>query len=139
MKLRWSIIVIGLGLLMALGMAKCSHAQTVSAPAATSNQVQLSWTASVSCTTATPCTYIPYRIAGACPATVAGSAGWTQLPATASQAVTALDPTVVSGTQYSYFIEAVLTSDGANSAPSNCVTVTVPLVPAAPTGLSAAG
>ena len=72
MKLRWSIIVIGLGLLMALGMAKCSHAQTVSAPAATSNQVQLSWTASVSCTTATPCTYIPYRIAGACPATVTG-------------------------------------------------------------------
>lgn len=117
-----------------LALAPLAHAQTMSLPAATSEAVTITWTASVSCTASAPCTYAPYRMAGAC--NTNGST-WTALPATSSQAASAIDSTVTPGSTYSYVVEAVQGS--VNSGPSNCVTVTVPNVPAAPTGLSAAG
>ena len=122
--------------MLALGIVV--HAQaTVTLPAATSFSVVLTWTASVSCSAATPCTYQIYRIAGSCPATLPGTSGWTALPPTASQAVTATDSTVAAGATYSYVAETV--QGTANSGPSNCITVAIPNVPAAPTNLVGSG
>lgn len=112
---------------------------TVTLPVATVETTVLTWTNSSTCTTSTPCVMIPYRIGGTCPSTLGGTSGWTQLATTASQAVTATDTSVVPGSTYSYVVESVFVSGGANSGPSNCVTVTIPNVPAAPTGLTAAG
>ena len=115
-------------------LAAVGHAQTLTLPSASSNAVVLTWTASTSCTTTTPCTYIPYRIAGTCPATLAGTTGWTALPATASQVLTATDASVTAGATYSFVVEAV--QAGQNSGPSNCITLTIPNVLAPPAALS---
>ena len=131
MKNLW---IVGLLIAGALLLTAPSHAQTLTLPSATSNAVQLNWTASTSCTTTTPCTYIPYRIAGTCPATLAGTTGWTALPATASQVLTATDATVTAGATYSFVVEAE--QAGQNSGPSNCITLTIPNVLAPPAALS---
>jgi hypothetical protein len=112
---------------------------TVTLPSASSTQVNLAWQNSSGCNTSTPCEVIPYRIGGTCPATLAGTTGWTQLPTTTAQAVAVSDTTVAPGQEYSYVVEEVYVAGGANSAPSNCVTVNVPNVPNAATGLTATG
>lgn len=109
------------------------HAQTMTLPAATPQQVGLSWTASSSCSATSPCTYVAYRLPGACPASVAGTSGWTALPATAAQVVVSTDATITPGSTYCYVVEAV--QGGVNSGPSNAVSVVVPLSPSAPSGL----
>jgi len=114
-----------------------AQAPTVTLPSATASQSNLSWTNSANCTAATPCLINPYRIGGQCPANLAGTTGWTQLPATAAQATSATDTTVVAGQTYSYVVEATFVSGGSPSGPSNCVTVSIPNVPGVPTGLNA--
>ena len=115
-------------------LSMAAHAQTLTLPSASSNAVVLNWTASTSCTATTPCTYIPYRIVGSCPTTLAGTTGWTALASTASQVLTATDTTVTPGTIYSFVVEAV--QSGQNSGPSNCITLTIPNVLAPPAALS---
>lgn len=108
---------------------------TVTLPGASSFVVDLSWTASTSCSSTDTCTYAPYRMAASsCPTTLTGTTGWTALTATAAQATTDVDSSVVAGTTYIYVVEAV--QGTANSGPSNCIVVAVPNAPAAPTGLS---
>lgn len=108
---------------------------TVTLPAATAEKVTLAWTNN--CTNASPCNIIPFRVAGSCPTgTLAGTAGWTQLPATAAQATTVPDTTVAPNTTYSYVVEAQDVTTGAMSGPSNCATVTTPNVPSVPTNLT---
>lgn len=109
-------------------VASVAHGQTLSAPPpANSFSVALTWTAPAGCTAATPCAYTVWR-------TVSGASTWSLVLTTAAQTVTASDTTVASGTSYQYIVETI--QSGANSAPSNVVTVAVPLVPAAPTGLT---
>lgn len=124
-------------ILLLLASALSMSAQTtMNLPAASGSEVDLSWTASTSCTTANPCTYIPYRLTGTCPATpITGTPGWTALPATASQVSTAIDKTVTGGTTYAYVVETQ--QGGKNSVPSNCAQAVVPNPPAPATGLSA--
>lgn len=110
---------------------------TVTLPAASTPSITLQWTLDSTCSTTTPCTITPYRQqASACPTgALGGTTGWTQLPATASQATSTNDATVASGVTYIYVVEAAY-SGGANSAPSNCIAVTAPNVPGAPTALT---
>jgi len=120
-------------LVFAAGTVK-AQATTVAIPGPKPHKVTLTWTNT--CTAALPCSITPYRIGGSCPATVAGSTGWTALPSTAVGATTTADSTVLGGQTYSYVVVAVDSTDITNvSNPSNCVTVTVPNAPADPTGL----
>jgi hypothetical protein len=100
-----------------------AHAQATVPPAASTYVVNLSWTASISCSATAPCTYTVYR--------AAASGTYSLIGTTASQTVTYTDSTVAAGTAYTYEIETV--QAGANSAPSVPVAVTVPNVPNAPT------
>jgi hypothetical protein len=114
--------------LAVFAFAALAHGQTLSAPPqASSESVVLTWTAPATCTVAAPCTFALWR-------TVNGAAQWTQVLTTAAQATTATDTSVASGTGYQYVVETVIS--GINSGPSNVVTVAVPLVPAAPSGLA---
>lgn len=119
--------------LVLFALATLAGAQTVTVPNATSYKVVLAWTAPTGCTTAAPCTYAVYRVPGT--VTLSGGlTGATLVTTTAAQAVTASDTTVVPGQTYSYALETL--QGGANSAPSATVTVTIPFVPAAPSGLT---
>jgi FtsP/CotA-like multicopper oxidase with cupredoxin domain/fibronectin type 3 domain-containing protein len=62
-------------------------------------------------------------------------AAFAQLTAPAANATAFIDTTVVAGHTYDYRVTAVNT--GGSSAPSNTVTVAVPAIPGAPTGLTA--
>jgi hypothetical protein len=116
-----------------LVLASVTHAQTVTVPQPTTYAVVLSWNAPTGCVAATPCTYAVYRVPGTVTIT-GGLAGATLVTTTTSQVVTVTDQTVASGQTYSYAVETL--QGGANSAPSSTVTMTLPLVPSAPTGLS---
>ena len=101
-------------------------AQTVSIPAAsTPTPPTLSWTLPSACTATAACTFQPYRIAGICPATIVGSGGWTILSISGANATSITDSSATG--QISYVVEVL--QNGLNSAPSNCVTTTVPNVP----------
>ncbi len=129
--------IFGITLLLLAAACAAAAQTTVTAPSATSYAVTLAWTQSSSCTAATPCVTIPYRQVGAsCPSTVAGSTGWTQLPATATQAASTIDATVTPGTSYEYFVEAQFSGQTGLSGPSNCIVVAVPLVPSPPSGVT---
>jgi len=118
---------------LALVALAAAHGQSVTVPPASSYQVALSWTAPASCTAATPCTYNVYRVAGT--VTIgAGTTGATLVGTTAAQVVTYTDATVAAGNTYSYAVETV--QGGANSAPSNTFTISIPLTPSAPAGLN---
>ena len=119
--------------LVILAIATVAHAQTVTVPQASTYAVAVAWTGPASCTTTAPCTYAVYRVPGTTTIT-AGTTGATLVGTTASQIVAFTDNTVTAGQTYSYAVETVY--EGANSGPSNTVTVTIPLVPSAPTGLT---
>jgi hypothetical protein len=115
-----------------------AHAQTLTLQGATPHTIALTWTAPVAsgawpgCTAGSPCTYAPYALVGAtCPAVLVGSSGWTALPTVS--ATTATDAGQAPGSTVSYVVYTV--QGGNQSAPSNCITVTVPLDPPPPTGL----
>ena len=117
-------------------LATAAAGQTVSLPAATAHQVTLTWTASTSCSAAAPCTYPVFRYpAASCP-TPLPATGWTAVGASASQATSYVDTGVTAGTSYIYIVQA---QQGTQlSAPSNCVTATIPNAVAPPSGLSEA-
>ena len=114
-----------------LALATLAHAQTnlVAVPGPTAQSVALTWTIGAGCTASATCGATVYRIAGQCPA----------LPVTGSNPATYTDPAVTAGGTYSYVVEDYFTGQSATQGPSACVTVTVPNVPAVPTGLTAAG
>jgi hypothetical protein len=121
-------------LLMVFGLAISSvHAQTTNLPGAATSSVTVPVT-DTSCTSTNTCLLTVYRIAGTCPSILAASAGWTVLGTIAVPSATQyLDNTVSPTTQYSYDVEAAPTANtAANSAPSNCATITTPFHPAAP-------
>lgn len=128
-----NLFLITLSLLMIFGVATSVHAQTTTLPAAAVSSVTVPVTDS-SCTTSAVCTLTVYRIASTCPTTLAASTGWTVLGTlTVPSATQFVDNTVAQSTQYSYDIEAASSSNtAANSAPSNCATITTPFHPAAP-------
>jgi len=109
------------------------HGQTMTG--ATTSTVKLGWTAPPACTSTNPCSYIPFRLQGTCPATVIGSVGWLQLPQTGLQTGSTLD-SPSGGQTYSYVVKTV--QGAAQSDPSNCVSVVVPLAPSPAGGLNVA-
>jgi hypothetical protein len=120
--------VLFLGLL--LGAGQKAFSQTGTLPPATPSSATVPWTLPSNCTAATTCQFQVYRITGVCPATLAGSTGWTLIATTASQATSYVDTAVTGGTTYSYDIEAVPTgSTLILSGPSNCSTGTTPFTP----------
>lgn len=128
------LFLLSIALLMILGLAVSSvSAQTTTLPGAAASSVTVPVT-DTSCTSTNTCLLSVYRIPGTCPATLAASAGWTLLgTVTVPSATSYLDTTVSPTTQYSYDVEAAPTSNSAaNSAPSNCATITTPFHPAAP-------
>lgn len=123
--------ILAVGLLAISGLAL--HAQTGTLPVATPTSATIPFTLGSNCTTTQTCQVQVYRNTGTCPATLAGSTGWTLLATTAAQATSYTDNTVVGGTQYSYDVEAVPTgSTTVFSGPSNCVSATIPFTPVAP-------
>ena len=108
------------------------HAQV---PPPTSHVVNLSWNAPTAsstwtgCTAANPCTYAVYRCSSTCSDTT--KPAWTEVtnPNARPSGLTFVDPTA-SGLTVNYIVETV--QGGANSAPSNTTTVTVPGIPLAP-------
>lgn len=103
--------------------------------AQTTYSVALSWTGPAGCTLAAPCTYIPYRLAGVCPATLSVTTQpWVALPPTAAQVTTASDAAVTYGATYCYFLETQ--QAGASSGPSATVQVVIPGGVSPPTGLT---
>lgn len=123
-------------LILALG----AGAQTLSLPPASSTAAsgqQLSWSAPVAnppfvaCDTSFACTYNLYAIAGACPKTLPGSAGWKLVNTTPLVALELNDTTETPGALVSWVVEAV-GPNGSNGNPSNCVTATVPASPLVP-------
>lgn len=133
-------VLFALALAIALpAAAQTKGTTTVTITGASAKGIPLSWTAPVAtsttagCSTGTPCTYVVNVIAGTCPATVVGSAGW--LPFTAISATSFTDTTETPGATVSYVVQ---TFQGTNqSAPSACVSTTVPLPPGPATALSA--
>lgn len=119
-------------LVFALMVSVALGAQTLTLPpasTATAPGVPLSWTAATNC--GTGCTYNLYEIGGACPATLAGTAGWKLVNTAPIVALEVTDNSETSGTEVAYVVEAV-GSDGLNSGPSNCVSTTVPAFPLVP-------
>jgi hypothetical protein len=110
-------------LFAAIGIA---GAQTVTVPG--SPAVSLTWTAPAVCTTATPCQFAIYRIPGTV-TIAAGTTGATLAGTTGNNAVSFVDSTVTPGT-FSYAVETI--QAGANSVPSNTITLVVPTAPPAP-------
>jgi len=99
-------------LLIAFALVVTAHAQSV----------VLNWTATTGGTVA-PYSYVPYKVANPCPATVdLTQQTWTALPATT--ATTATDSSVVLNSTDCYMVETV-DADGVNSSPSNTVQVVV--------------
>ena len=96
-------------------------------PAATAAQyyaVNLTWSAS-----STPgVSYAVYR-------SPSSGVSYVQINVSPVTTLAYSDMTVTPGASYNYIVEAVL--NGANSAPSNVAPVTLPLVPGAPTNLTA--
>jgi hypothetical protein len=125
--MRKAFFVAGLLALLVTAAA----AQAVTLPAATAAGQPVNWTNT--CASGLTCTFNVYRIAGSCPATPAGSAGWTLLTSSPIAATTFTDTGAAGGVEYCYAVEAV--SGAANSAPVTAAT-TVPLLPTAPTGLA---
>lgn len=133
-------------LALAFAIATPVHAQTglVAVPSATASTtplVSLTWqtgTATgtqVQCSATFQCDYAIYRIAGTCPTQITGVTAWTAVGTTAANVLAYKDTTVAASTQYSYVVEAIAVTGGANSDPSNCTTVTTkanPQVPAPP-------
>jgi hypothetical protein len=118
---------------LAFVFAASISAQTVTVPNGTTYQVNLTWTGPSGCTATAPCTYAVYRVPGTVTIT-AGTTGATLVTTTAAQTTAASDTTVASGNTYSYAVETI--QGGANSVPSNTFTISIPLAPAAPAGLS---
>lgn len=117
-----------------------------SASAQTTYNVALAWTPPATCTAAPapttlgPCTYQIYRLPTACPATLSVTTQpWVALPPTASQATSATDTSVSTGSTLCYFMETVSTPLGnISSAPGAMVQVVVPAAgPPPPTGVTA--
>jgi hypothetical protein len=107
-------------------------------PAASSYEVNLTWTApagqcAAADTTIPNCGWVVYREAS-------GGTTYTAIAtltsSTATPAAAYSDTSVVAGTTYSYIVET--TYAGANSGPSNVATVAVPNPPGAPTSVTAA-
>lgn len=126
-KLFLSLLIFG------MIIVPSTQAQTVTLPGAAISSVTIPVT-DTSCTTTNTCVLSIYRIPGTCPSTLATSSGWTLLGTISVPSDTIYtDTTVSASTQYSYDVEAAPTSNSvANSAPSNCATITTPFHPAAP-------
>jgi hypothetical protein len=111
-------------------VAALGHAQA--------STVNLTWQ-DTSCTTATPCTAQVFRAAAACPASGIGTLTYAEISALDSQPSVAgaySDTTAVPGQPYCYYVTDTFVLGGtAPSSPSNTFQLTVPNVPAAPTGL----
>jgi hypothetical protein len=102
------------------------------------------------CTTAAPCTVVPtastYAVnltwqASSTPGVTyavyrspSGGISYVQINTQPITTLAYVDSTVLAGSSYDYIVEAVLS--GANSAPSNLASVSVPLVPGAPSNLT---
>jgi hypothetical protein len=107
----------------------------ITGPAFAAGQsVTLSWTASVSSTTATPGTSNVYREIGTCSATQPTStAGFSQIATNIAPSGPYTDTAVTMGTTYCYIVTAVI--GGLESAPSNTFQAIIPSLPSPPTGL----
>ena len=113
----------------ALGVGRAQTVCTTAAPCtvmptASGVQVNLTWSAS-----STPgVSYAVYR-------SPSSGVSYVQINVSPVTTLAYSDMTVTPGASYNYIVEAVL--NGANSAPSNVAPVTLPLVPGAPTNLTA--
>lgn len=115
----------------ALGAA-VAQAQTTSLPGATSSSISVPLSGGT-CTTSSTCAGQVYYIAGACPATLTGSTGWTAGPTFTEPGTASV--TITSGigpnAEYSVDVEATPTgSPAVFSGPSNCASITTPFHPA---------
>jgi len=96
--------------------------------------VTLSWTASVTSTTATPGTSNVYRETGTCPTTQPTSTvGFSQIATNITPSGPYTDTTVSTGTTYCYVVTAVI--GGLESNPSNTFQAVISGLPSPPTGL----
>lgn len=127
-----------------LALATFSSAQTLTrGPATVTLVAPTTFNASISwnqpspvtggwggCTIALPCSYQIDVFNSACPTTLVGSTGWSNLGAPIS-ALSLLDTTALPGSTNSYVVYVLQGSGStlAQSAVSNCVTVTLPNVP----------
>lgn len=89
----------------------------------------------LSCTSAQGCGVQIYTLQGACPATLAGSTGWTLAATSALPGAGSVTLTtgIAATTQYAIDVEATPAgSSTVYSGPSNCATITTPWHPAPP-------
>lgn len=115
---------------------------TVTLQAASGSNPVVTWNAAqavtggwTGCSVANPCSYQVLMLAASCPSGLIGSQGWSAF--TPVSVLTLTDTTEAAGLTVSY---VVITLQGGNqSAPSNCVTVTIPYPPAAPANVNAVG
>lgn len=96
-----------LAMLIVAAATVYAQAATVSLPGPPTHQAKVGWTAPSVCNSTTPCTFQVYRIAGACPAILNGSPGWTLVGTTAPQVGSYVDTTVSAGATYAYAIYPV--------------------------------
>jgi beta-galactosidase len=112
----------------AIGVGRAQTVCTTAAPCtvvptASTIAVTLSWNAS-----ATPgVTYAVYR-------SPQSTVSYIQINTSPVTTLGFTDSTVLAGSSYNYFVEAVLS--GVNSVPSNIAGIAVPLVPGAPSNLT---
>lgn len=107
----------------------------VAAPTATVYEVNLSWVNA--CVTTITCTFNVERCIGTVAQCLTTSQVWQVMNTTPIIGLTYSDTAVNSGVTYSYFVVAL--SGGNTSGPSNEVAVIVPILPTAPTGVTAVG
>lgn len=111
-------------------IAPAAAAGATSTP--TTHQNQLTFTASIDSTTASPGTTNVYRLSGGCTtSTPTSTAGFTLLssgnPPSATSSSPVVDTSVSAGQTWGYVVTAVI---GQESAPSNCITARTPTFPA---------
>lgn len=113
---RMTLSILAGLLLMASGLLAAGHSVT------------LTWTASVDMPATIPAGsgYSVFRIAGACPASVTSTTGWTLVNSAPVAANTFVDSTVTAGS-FCYVVETVLS--GSTSVPSNSAHAALTVAP----------